>query len=199
MTDKELKKLITETFQLTNSNAKAIQELKESQKETYKQIKETDKQLKITDNKLRWVWLTQWAISEEIISENFKQAFKQEWEEITTIQRNIEAFKQWKNTAEAEIDIIWINGSKVFLWEVKTKLTKKHVNKFINETIPKFKKYLHKQRYGWLDIYGVVWARVFADKEVKEYAKDNGLYIIKEQHNWNARILKESLKTVKSF
>jgi len=171
MTDQELKDLVA-------GNAIAISKLERT---------------------MNGIWFTQWAISEELIAENFKKALRKEWEEITTIQRNVEIFKKWKDNAETEIDIIWINWTKVFIWETKTKLSKKHINKLINNTIPKFKKYLHKQRYGWLDIYGVVWTRVFADKEVKEYAKEKGLYIIKEQHNWNARILKESLKTVKSL
>jgi hypothetical protein len=36
-------------------------------------------------------------------------------------------------------------------------------------------------------------------ESVKKYAKDKGLYIVKEYHNGNARVLKESLKTVKNF
>ena len=183
MTDQELKDLVA-------GNAIAIKELRKSQLET-------DKQMKKTDKRLDWIWYTQWAISEEIILENFIEAFNKQWEDITTIQTNIKVYNKWKR--KAEIDIIWINGTKIFIWETKTKLTKNHINKLINKTIPKFKKYLHKQRYGWLDLYWVVWARVFADKEVKEYAKEQGLYILKEQHNWNAKILKESLKTLKSL
>jgi len=192
MTDQELKDLVA-------GNAIAIKELRKSQLETDKQMKDSMKETKDLKNELRWMWLTQWAISEELIAANFKKALRAEWEEITTTQRNIEVFKKWKNYPETEIDIIWINGTKIFIWETKTKLTKNHINKLINKTIPKFKKYLHKQRYGWLDLYWVVWARVFADKEVKEYAKEQWLYILKEYHNWNAKILKESLKTIKSL
>ena len=181
-----------------------IQELKESQAKTDEQMKKTDEQMKDSmketkdlKNELRWMWLTQWAISEDIMSENFIEAFEKEWEDITTIQTNIKVYSKRKR--KAEIDIIWINGTKLFIWETKTKLTKEHIKKLLEDTIPKFKKYLHKQRYGWLDIYWVVWTRVFADKEVKDYAKKKGLYILKEQHNWNAKILKESLKTLKSL
>ena len=192
MTDQELKDLVA-------GNAIAIKELRKSQLETDKQMKDSMKETKDLKNELRWMWLTQWAISEELIAANFKKALRAEWEEITTTQRNIEVFKKWKNYPETEIDIIWINGTKIFIWETKTKLTKNHINKLINKTIPKFKKYLHKQRYGWLDLYWVVWARVFADKEVKEYAKEQWLYILKEYHNWNAKILKENLETVKNL
>ena len=70
------------------------------------------------------------------------------------------------------------------------------MNKLIKETIPNFKKY--DRRHKWLEIFWVIWARVVPES-VKKYAKDKGLYIVKEYHNGNARVLKESLKTVKNF
>lgn len=162
-----------------------------------KSQKETSEQIKKTEQTLKWMWLTQWKISEEIIYDNFKNVFKEEWEEINSIENNITVYNNRKKVAE--FDIIWVNGNKVFITETKTKLTKENIDEMIEEKIPKFKKYLHKQRFGWLEIYGVMWARVFWNKKVKDYAKKKWLYLIKEYHNWNARILKESLKTVKSF
>jgi len=144
-----------------------------------------------------WMWLTQWDISEEIIWENFKNAFREWWEEITSTHRNVELFAKWKKLAE--FDIIWVNGTKVFVWETKTKLTEKHIDKFIDKTIPNFKKYLQKRRYPWMKLYWVIWTRIFDNKEVKKYAMKKWLYIIKEFHNWNAKMLKESLNSIKSF
>lgn len=111
------------------------------------------------------------------------------------LERNlIKLYDKWK--IKWEFDIIWVNGSKVFIWETKTKLKKEHVDKLIDKQIPTFRKY--DRRHAWMKVFWVVWARVVPEK-VKQYAKKRWLYIVKEYNNWNARILKESLKTVKSL
>jgi hypothetical protein len=144
---------------------------------------------------MNWIWLTQWDISEDIIADNFGNVFRKVWEDISSIERNLKIYSEWR--VRWEFDIIWVNGSKVFIWETKTKLTKKHIDKLVEITIPNFKKY--DNRHDWMKVYWVVWARVFWNEEVKEYAIKKWLYVIKEKHNWNAEILKESIKWVKSF
>ena len=122
------------------------------------------------------------------------------WEDISSIERNLKVYGKWWITGwrvKWEFDIIAVNGSKIFIWETKTKLTKKHIDKLVDISIPNFKKY--DIRHLGMKVYWVVWTRVFWSKDVKEYAIEKWLYVIKEKHNWNAEILKESIKWVKIF
>jgi hypothetical protein len=97
------------------------------------------------------------------------------------------------NKEVAEFDLVWINGTKVFIWEIKTKLTKNHIDKFLEKTLPRFKKYALKQRYNGLKMYWVMWARTFSDEQTKDYALKKWLYIMKENHKWKTKMLKESV------
>jgi len=49
-----------------------------------------------------------------------------------------------------------------------------------------------------MKVFWVVWARVVTER-VKKHAYDNWLYVIQEYNDWNAIMLEESLKTVKSL
>jgi hypothetical protein len=158
-------------------------------------MEDLKKEIKETSNMMKWMWLTQWSISEDIIADNFWNVFREIWEEINGIERNLKIYHKWRE--KWEFDIIAANGTKVFIWETKTKLTKKHIDKLVDISIPHFKKY--DNRHVWMKVYGVVWTRVFFNDEVKEYAIKKWLYVIKEKHNWNAEILKESIAWVKSF
>ncbi|MDQ7009694.1 MAG: hypothetical protein Q9M94_05375, partial [Candidatus Gracilibacteria bacterium] len=99
----------------------------------------------------------------------------------------------------AEFDIIGINGTKVFLGEIKTKLGMSHIKKFIEKTLPKFKEYIKDKSYGELEVYGVMGARTFADEKTKRFALDNGLYLVTENHEGKAKIVKESIKSAVAF
>ncbi len=166
-------------------------------KELDEKIKKLEINLNNTIIKLDWMWVTQWEISEEIIYENFKSVFAEIWENISSTQRNIEIFENKRKIAE--FDIIAVNWTKVFVWETKTRLNKSHVEKFLNKTIPNFKKYLWANRYIGMDVYWVLWTRIFANEEVKDLAINNGIYLIKEYHNWNTKFLKESLVKAKAL
>ncbi|MDQ7022084.1 MAG: hypothetical protein Q9M97_00880 [Candidatus Gracilibacteria bacterium] len=99
----------------------------------------------------------------------------------------------------AEFDIIGINGTKVFLGEIKTKLGMIHIKKFIEKTLPKFKEYIKDKSYGELEVYGVMGTRTFADEKTKRFALDNGLYLVTENHEGKAKIVKESIKSAVAF
>jgi len=192
--EEDTKRMKEDTKNLKWSLWKTNREQNRKIDKLFKSIKESRIQTQEMGKKLDWMWLTQWAISEDIVYENFEKMFKNIWEEISSVERNIKIFN--KNKVKSEIDVIWVNGTKIFIWETKTKLHEDHIDKFLTEIIPNFKKY--DRRHKWLEIFWVIWARVVPES-VKKYAKDKGLYIVKEYHNGNARVLKESLKTVKNF
>ncbi len=168
--------------------------MKESMDRETKKMKEDTKELKRT---LIWMWLTQGQIAEDMVSENFQEVLNETGESISSIQKNITVF-EWKKKI-AEFDIIWVNWTKVFIWETKTKLTKKHIDKFLEKTLPNFRKYLLTKRYSWLKMYWVMWARIFEDEQTKDYAMANWLYLMKEDHKGGLKIIKKSLKNVKAF
>ncbi len=176
--------------QMKESWERFDKQMKKIQEETKRMQKET-KEMKKT---LIWMWVTQWDISENLIYDNFWNVFKGIWEEINTINRNVKLYNKWR--IRWEFDIVWINGTKIFIWETKTKLTKDHIDKLITKTIPIFRKY--DKKHEWMEIYGVIWARVIPEKVLK-YACDKWLYVLKEKNNGNAEMVEKSLKTVKSL
>ena len=201
MTDKELKDLVASLAIFQNETGKQIRELKISQNETNEQMKRTDEQMKRTNEQMKktderlnkqiklqrkdhevlyWMWVTQWNISENIFSENIEEILTEVWKEITRIDKNVK--KPWK----VEIDLVCLNWTEAFVVEVKTKLTQKHVDKFVNESLPRLRKYFRK--YDKYKIYGMVAWRTL-ENGVEEYATDKWLYVIKERHNWKAKML----------
>jgi hypothetical protein len=44
-----------------------------------------------------------------------------------------------------------------------------------------------------------MWARTFTDEKTKDYAIKKWLYIMKENHNWRTKILKESIESARNF
>ena len=134
MTDQELRELVAGNAiaidkiakEAEKRNKEAEKEMKRSREEAEKEMKElrelleeTGKQLKETEKILKWMWVTQWDISEDLIFDNFGNVFKEIGEEINSLERNIKLYDKWK--IKWEFDIIWVNGSKVFIWETKTK------------------------------------------------------------------------------
>ena len=176
---------------------KADKRAKEADEKEERRFKKRDKELKRLEKMFDWMGYTQWMISEDLVWENFQDVLNETWESISSTNRNIEVF-EWKRKV-AEFDIVWVNGTKVFVWETKTKLTKKHIDKFIDKTLPNFEKYLLKKRYSWLKMFWVMWARVFDDDKTKDYAISKWLYIMKESHKWNLKMIKKSIENAKVF
>ena len=201
MTDEELKSLIAwNAIAIDNLWKRMDQMSKEAEKrnkEAEKRNKELDKSMKKMQSTLIWLGVTQWDISEELISWNFQRVFEEFWEEITSFNENMIVYENKKPVAE--FDIIWVNGTKVFVCETKTKLTKEHIDKFVNKTLPSFKKYLLNRRFKGLKLHWVMWLRVFKNKEVEKYALKKWLYLIKELHDSNAKMLENSIKSAKEF
>ena len=180
MTDQELRDLVAEN---TISIREIIEQIKEI-KEWFKEVKEaqlkTDEQLRKTISKLDWMWVTQWDISEDIFKENIEDILMNIWKKITTIRENVKI--SWK----VELDMVCVNWTEVFVVEVKTRLTTKHINKFLETSLPRFRKYCHE--YKKFKLYWMVAWRTIPD-EVGQYANKKWLYVLKQMHNWNAKML----------
>ena len=207
----ELKKSQEKTDEQMKNTDKRIKETNEQMKNTDEQMKNTDKQMKKTDEQIKemtkwlketkalldrtiktlnWMWVTQWDISEDLFYSNFEILLKWEWKEIKKVIRNLDF--PWK----VEFDIVWVNGSEVFVAEVKTRLTKEHIDNFVKKRLLSFRKYAVE--YKGYKLYWVVAWRVITKEAMKE-AKDNWLYIMKELNNWNAKLLNNKGFIAKEF
>ena len=194
MTDQELKDLVAQNIisinnlsinidKLTND----IQELKRTQEKTDEQLRKTDeriskfeKQIEKDHKILLWMWVTQWEISEDIFAENVEQLFEKKWKHIYRTIRNLVI--KWK----CEYDLIWVNGTEVFVWEIKTRLTQAHIDEFIKKRLETFKTNLPE--YSQYKLYWFVWARVLP-KWILEYARNHWLYVLKQDSKWMAKIV----------
>jgi len=164
-----------------------MEELRASQAKTDKQMDRTDKKiqrleqtLEKTIKKLDGMWVTQWEISEDLFWENFEEMFLKEWKNIFKVQRNL--IIKWK----CEYDLIWINGSEVFVWEIKTRLTISHIDEFITKRLQTFRGYVPE--YNNYKLFWFVWGRVLA-KWALEYARNKGLYVMKQDSKWHAKMI----------
>jgi hypothetical protein len=62
-----------------------------------------------------------------------------------------------------------------------------------------FKEYMKDKSYSNLEVYGVMWARTFSSEATKKFAIKNWLYLVTENHEWKAKIVKESIKSAVAF
>ncbi|MDQ7022722.1 MAG: hypothetical protein Q9M97_04230 [Candidatus Gracilibacteria bacterium] len=166
--------------------------------ENEKDIKELRDVMKKMGKRLDGMGYTEGQISEEMFSENFEMILNEGGEEIGKVLTNKISYDK-NNKKIAEFDIIGVNGTKVFLGEVKTKLTKKHIDKFLEKTLPEFNNYAKTQKYRGLKIFGIMGARTFESKEIKKYAINKGLYLMTQNNYGATKILKESIKGAISF
>ena len=198
-----LAKMIATQKKTSEGIDKMQKEIREIQKEMRKSSEEADKRIeKIgkyvnevsknvnnTNRKLDWMGVTQWDISEDLIESNFKPAMKKIWKDIKKVHRNM---RRWK----LEFDLLGVNSTEIFVWETKTRLTIKHIDKFLKKQLPKFKECFPK--YNKYRMYWVVWWRVISKKSL-DYALSNWLFVIKETHNWNAEIINKNNFKPKEF
>ena len=186
----EIQEIVARLAISQEETGKQIQDLKRAQEETDEQLKKTDEQLKKTWNMLIGMWVTQGEISEDLVFDNFEKLLEEKWKDLTKIYRNLEL--PWK----AEFDIVWVNWDEVFVTEVKTRLSKKHIDEFVKKRIPSFRK--HFPEYSKYKLFWLVWARSIP-KDSKEYAFKKWLYVIKEYNNGNAKIINEKWFKLKEF
>ena len=202
--EKGIESLFKGIVELKNSQKKTdsqIQELKNSQKKTDEQLRRTDEQLRKTDEQLQKtdeqlrktdiklerigiqmgnLGLVQGEVAEELFYRNLSELFKKRNIIFKRIRRNV------KRKGIAEFDIVAINGGRILVVEVKNKLEKRMVDRFVEERLPQFKELFPE--YRDLKLEGGIGALVVKD-EVGRYAEKAGLYVLTQTNEGGAALL----------
>ncbi|MDR0502572.1 MAG: hypothetical protein LBH16_04555 [Treponema sp.] len=163
----------------------ALMENREQQKETDRQLKETDRQLKETDRLLKETIAENnrrfgdmdnrfGDVVESLLSPTLIDRFIDLGVVFQTASTNFKV-KDHKNKIYFEIDVFLQNGDTAMLVEIKTNLSISYINEHIKR-LEKMRAFadLHNDKRSFL---GAV-AGVVVPLKVKNYALENGLYLI---------------------
>ncbi len=195
MTDQALKDLIAsnaigikELRESQKETDKQIKELRESQKETDKQIKElresqkeTDKQMKKTDEKLEKVAKqlgsignNQGDVAEEYFQNTLIKKPKLLGEKFDKILTNI---KGNIKDIQDEYDIILLNDKTVAIIEIKYKVHLKDIEK-LDKKVKTFKKLFPE--YQHLKLYVGI-AGFYVPQDIIDLALENGYFVLQRK------------------
>lgn len=118
---------------------RGIMALRESQQKTDEQLKKTDEQLDRTIKKLDDIGrqlgelgLVQGEVAEDLFYRNVKSVFTKRKMTFRNVRRNL------KKKGMAEYDIVAVDGEQVLVIEVKNRLDKRMVDRFVEQKLPKF-------------------------------------------------------------
>jgi DNA repair exonuclease SbcCD ATPase subunit len=165
-----------------------ILELKEAQKKTDENLNRTDAQLKKTikklDNigeKLGDLGFVQGEVAEELFYRNVKGLFKPLDLRFDRIRRNVKI-----KGAKGEYDIVADDTGLVLVIEVKNKLSRRLVDEFMDEKLPRFKTLLPEYRDS--KVLAGIGALVVKD-DVGRYAEKAGLFVLTQTSEGGAALL----------
>ena len=185
-----------EMKEIRASHKEAKQEMKElraSQKETARQMEKTDRQIQKIGGRFNQRW---GALVESLVEGNLVRVFQDRGIDIT--QTHTRSQSEWRKpdgpVERREFDIIVANGTEVVIVEVKTTLTPKDVNVFL-ETLKDFKNYF--PRYKSEIIYGAV-AYLASENKAHLFAEEEGLFLIRATGDSASLVNKKDFKP-KSF
>ena len=179
---------------------KFSEELLASQKETDRQIKkfseelsasqkETDRQIQKIGGRFNQRW---GALVESLVEGNLVKIFQDRGIDIT--QTHTRSQSEWRKpdggVERREFDIIVANGTEVVVVEVKTALTPKDVNGFL-ETLKDFKNYF--PRYKTETVYGAV-AYLNSENKAHFLAEEEGLFLIRATGDSASLVNKKDFK-----
>jgi len=176
MRKKEEKGTLNEVWTILKAVGQSQKELSEAQKELSEAQKETDRQLKETGKQIEKVnghFDDHWGkLMEALVKGDILKLLQERGIKVDGISK--ENRKTW-NGKEYEFDIIAVNGDEVVVTEVKTTLTVKKIDKFL-EKLKVFKKVFsdHKNR----TIYGAV-AYLRVHESSDKDAESKGLFVIR--------------------
>jgi chromosome segregation ATPase len=157
-----------------------IRELKESQAKTDEQMRRTDAKLDRIGKQLGDLGLVQGEVAEDLFFRNLRGAFKKTKMDIKKVKRNL------KRKGEGEYDLVAVDGGRVLVVEVKNKLDKRMVDKFLEEKLPRFKELFPE--YEKYQVVGGMGALVVKD-DVGIYAEKAGLYVLTQTDEGGATLL----------
>jgi Holliday junction resolvase-like predicted endonuclease len=164
-----------------------IAQLRQSQAKTDEQLSRTDAQLSRTIKKLDEIGrqlgdlgLVQGEVAEDLFFRNLKGVFRKTNIDLKKVKRNL------KRKGEGEFDLVAENGDKVLVVEVKNKLEKRMVDRFLEKKLPRFKELFPE--YEKYQVIGGMGALVVKD-DVGRYAEKAGLYVLTQTDEGGAALL----------
>ena len=101
-----------------------------------------------------------------------------------------------KKKGAGEYDIVAVNGDAVLVIEVKNKLQKRMVDKFVEKKLPKFKEIFPEYRER--RIFGGMGALVVKD-DISRYAEKAGLYVLTQTSEGGAALVNRKNFRAKEF
>ena len=174
-----------------------ILDLKESQNRTDAQIQETGELLNKTIKKLDAIGrqlgdlgLVQGEVAEDLFYRNIRSLFKKRDMIFADVKRNL------KKKGVGEYDIVAVNGGAVLVIEIKNKLQKRMVDRFVAKKLPKFQEIFPEFRGRRL--LGGVGALVVKD-DVSRYAEKAGLYVLTQTLEGGASLANRKNFRAKEF
>jgi myosin heavy subunit len=152
-----------------------IEEIRAILKETAESMKDTDRRMKENARQMGFVQNKLGEVVEHIVIPNINEKFKYFGYAFGTPQRNIKFYDK-NHSLIAEADILMLGDAGFMIGEVKTTLKKEDVDNHVKrlETI--------RNNAAWPPIDGGhkllgFMAGAIADEDVKEYARQNGLFV----------------------
>jgi hypothetical protein len=153
------------------------------------QLAKTDAQLAKTDAKLAKVCAkvdtlsemyggasnNQGKVAEEFFYNSLKHRPELDGIRFDFIDKNI---TRTRNNIEEEYDIILVNGSIVFIIEVKYRLHRKDIDRYVDRKLPNFLKLFPE--YSGYDIR-LAFASFHIEDELKDYAKEKGFLLLQRR------------------
>jgi len=164
--------------------------LKESQAKTDEQIRRTDVKLNRIGKQLGELGLVQGEVAEDLFFRNLKGVFRKTKMALKKVKRNL------KRKGEGEFDLVAVNGGKVLVVEVKNKLDKRMVDRFLEGKLPRFKKLFPE--YEKYQVVGAMGALVVKDS-VGRYAEKAGLYVLTQTNEGGAALMNREGFEPKTF
>jgi len=193
----QLRESQAKTDEQISKTDQGIRELKESQAKTDEQLNRTDEQMRRTDAKLDRIGkqlgdlgLVQGEVAEDLFYRNLKSAFRKSRLQLSKVKRNL------KRKGEGEYDLVAVDGGRVLVVEVKNKLEKRMVDKFLEEKLPRFKELFPE--YADYDVVAGMGALVGKD-EVGRYAEKAGLDVLTQTDEGGAALLNREGFEPKTF
>ena len=199
-TEKNLKEVAAEAAASQKEAKQEMKELRASQKEVAASQKETARQIEKTDRQIQKIggrFNQRWgALVESLVAGKLVKIFQDRDIDIT--QTHTRSQSEWKKPdgriEMREFDIIVANGTEVVVVEVKTTLTPKDINVFL-DTLKDFKNYF--PRYKTEIIYGAV-AYLTSENKAPLLAEEEGLFLIRATGDSASLVNKKDFKP-KSF
>ena len=129
-------------------------------------------------------------MAEDLFFRNLKGTFRKAKMDIKKVKRNL------KRKGEGEFDLVAVDGGRVLVVEVKNKLQKRMVDRFVERKLPRFKEMFPE--YEKYQVVGAMGALVVKD-DVGRYAEKAGLYVLTQTDEGGATLLNREGFKPKTF